>query len=108
MLILSVATRLTRWASPKPELELLGLWLNFYNPKEITTRLARTRLTRNPNRVGPKSGGLAQLTSLLYLIIDVTLSVLVCPTKDVSFPLLEKVLSHINYKIIFLSPLNTK
>ena len=62
MLILSVATRLTRWTSPKPE--LLGLGLNLYNPKEITTRLARTRLTRNPSKVGRKSNGPARLTSL--------------------------------------------
>ena len=61
MLILSVATRLARWASPEPE--LLGLGLNFYNPKKITTRLARTQLTRNPNRVDPKPGGLTRLTS---------------------------------------------
>ena len=32
MLILSAATRLTRWANPKPD--LLGLGLNFYNPKK--------------------------------------------------------------------------
>ena len=61
-LTLSVATRLTRRASPKPE--LLGLGPNFYNPKEITTRQARTRLTRNPSRVGPKPDGPARLTSL--------------------------------------------
>ena len=32
---------------------------------------------------------------------NVTLSFLVCPTKDVTFPFLEKVLSHMNIKIIF-------
>ena len=67
MLILSVATRLTHWASPKPN--LLGLELNFYNLKEITTRLTRTRLTRNPNRVGPKPDGLTRLTSLYIIIL---------------------------------------
>ena len=46
MLILSAATQLTRWAIPKPD--LLGPGLNLYNPKENTTRLARTQLTRNP------------------------------------------------------------
>ena len=73
MLILSVATRLTRRASPKPE--LLGLGLNFYNPKEFTTRLARTRLTRNPSRAGPKPGGLARLTSLLTGIKSTSLCI---------------------------------
>ena len=54
-LTLSVATRLTRRASLEPE--LLGLGPNLYNPKEITTRQVRTRLTRNPNRIGPKPDG---------------------------------------------------
>ncbi|XP_042051239.1 (13S,14R)-1,13-dihydroxy-N-methylcanadine 13-O-acetyltransferase AT1-like isoform X1 [Salvia splendens] len=71
VLIFSVATRLTRWASPIPE--LLGLGLNFYNPKERTTRFARTRLTRNPNRDDPKPDGPTRLTSLLK-IAWVTLS----------------------------------
>ena len=62
MLILSIATRLTRWASSKPE--LLGLGSNFYNPKEITTQLARIQLTRNPSRASPKPDELARLTSL--------------------------------------------
>ena len=34
-------------------------------------------------------------------IIDVTLSFLVCTTKDVTFSFLKKVLSHMNIKIIF-------
>ena len=32
---------------------------------------------------------------------DVTLSYLICLIKDVTFPIFEKVLSHVNIKIIF-------
>ena len=46
MLILSVVTRLTRWANPKPK--LLGQGSNFYNPKKNHNPINPLRLTRNP------------------------------------------------------------
>ena len=52
MLILSVATRLTRWASPKPE--LLELGLNFYNSKKNHNPI-------DPHPINLKPAGLAHM-----------------------------------------------
>ena len=57
--------------------------------------------------LGNRSQDIPHVCRLLYIyysllpIIDVTLSFLVCPTKHVTFPFLEKVPSHINEYTIF-------